>query len=131
MKPRVLLFGEFCLSIVLVSSELFRRTCDPITVTSCDTILTYLPAPGENPGNLYVRGEFNGWSLETPMARAADGSFRATVQLEAGDYGYKLFDQTGERAFASTRDRERRWSQTWTVFPADIGKAPELFDERS
>lgn len=59
MKPRMLLFGEFvdvkeaqrivdtsvlgsvepCFSIVLVSSQLFLRTCDPIMVISCDTIL--------------------------------------------------------------------------------------------
>ncbi len=92
--------------------------CDPgyadtgegcVAADSCDTVVTYVPPAGESAGSLFLRGEFNGWSLATPMTQAADGSWRATLQLEAGDYAYKLFDQSGERWFEDPANPFFKW----------------------
>jgi dipeptidyl aminopeptidase/acylaminoacyl peptidase len=46
-------------------------------------------------------------------------------------FGSLVFDETGELALATTRDRERRWTRTWKVLPRARDRAPELLDERS
>ncbi|MBI5510799.1 MAG: hypothetical protein HY903_18725 [Deltaproteobacteria bacterium] len=67
--------------------------------TGCDTVVTYRPASGESVGSLYIRGSFNNWDLSQPMPRQTDGSYRAALQLQAGEYGYKLYDQDADRWF--------------------------------
>ena len=46
---------------------------------------------GQSPGKVAVAGDFNGWSEDaTPMHRDADGTFRATVDLNEGVHYYKF-----------------------------------------
>ncbi|MEM6568035.1 MAG: alpha-amylase family glycosyl hydrolase [Planctomycetota bacterium] len=63
-----------------------------------------------------VAGDFNGWSVErTPMARAADGRWRAEVTLGGGVYRYK---------FHVAEDR-------WIVDPANGESEDDGFESRN
>lgn len=88
----------------------FRDTgagCEPSD--SCDTLVRYVPRAGESIGELYLRGELNGWALTHPLARQSDGSFTATLQLDAGDYAYKLFDASSSRWFEDSSNPYFKW----------------------
>ncbi|WP_313174705.1 MGH1-like glycoside hydrolase domain-containing protein [Massilia sp.] len=71
---------------------------------------TTAAAVAADPGLLrqafYVRGGFNGWSLEHPLAHQGGGIYRADVLVSPGNHGFKL----------GSKD----WSQEWVP---DAGKS--------
>ena len=54
-----------------------RKRLDKVQVTF---VLEEVPSTP-----VYVAGDFNGWSRETPFKKAKDGSLRATVSLPQGE----------------------------------------------
>ncbi len=91
------------------------RSCDdasgePACVgrRSCDTVVTYDPAAGAV-GALYIRGEFNQWGLTNRLQAGEGGILSATLQLAAGDYGYKLYDQGADRWFEDPGNPYFKW----------------------
>ncbi|HEY3355634.1 MAG TPA: hypothetical protein VGQ83_20450, partial [Polyangia bacterium] len=75
---------------------------------SCATAITYDPA-GQTITALYARGEFNAWGLTTPLTRGADGKWKASVNLAAGDYAYKLYDQGRDQWFEDPANPYFKW----------------------
>jgi 1,4-alpha-glucan branching enzyme len=55
--------------------------------------VTFQMPPIEGVSQLHLVGDFNNWSMtETPMQRAADGSWSAALTLESGRaYQYRYF----------------------------------------
>ncbi|HOX44141.1 MAG TPA: alpha-amylase family glycosyl hydrolase [Myxococcota bacterium] len=78
----------------------------------CDTLLSYTPAAGENITRLYARGEWNGWGLGDELARGEDGVYRVVLELAAGDYAYKLFEQGAARWFEHPGNPYFKWFGT-------------------
>ncbi len=98
--------------------ESYVCLCDPgfhddgqscVAADGCDTVVSYVPTAGESVGELYIRGEFNDWSQADKMQRRNDGSFVATLQLAAGDWGYKLYDASGDRWFEDPSNPYVKW----------------------
>ncbi len=52
--------------------------------------VTFVLGSQPNADHVHVAGDFNGWQATTPMKRQKDGSWRATVELNAGrDYQFR------------------------------------------
>ncbi|MBN2493285.1 MAG: hypothetical protein JXR96_01735 [Deltaproteobacteria bacterium] len=93
-----------------------ERACDDssgepvcVGVRDCTTELRYMPGSGETVTALYVRGEFNGWSLGDRLELEPDGSYVAYLDLEPGDYGYKLYEQGSGRWFLDPANPYFKW----------------------
>ena len=53
--------------------------------------LTFVYQPQGEASQVYLVGDFNGWDSEaTRMRRMKDGTFRARLDLEPGEYQYKF-----------------------------------------
>ncbi|NOZ87990.1 MAG: hypothetical protein GXP49_17355 [Deltaproteobacteria bacterium] len=75
---------------------------------SCKTVVSYDPA-GEKVSSIYIRGEFNGWSLDNPLVLQPDGIFKVELDLQPGDYGYKFYDQGNDRWFEDPANPYFKW----------------------
>ncbi|MBI5479848.1 MAG: hypothetical protein HY906_13370 [Deltaproteobacteria bacterium] len=79
-----------------------------VGVRTCDSLITYDPGTTQV-GQVYARGEFNDWSLDDPMVLGADGRYTLVLQLAAGSYAYKLYDQGQDRWFADPANPFSKW----------------------
>ncbi len=53
--------------------------------------VTFIYNPGGKVKQVYLAGDFNDWDTRRRrMARMPDGSYRARMHLEAGEYEYKF-----------------------------------------
>jgi hypothetical protein len=75
---------------------------------SCGTTVVYDPG-ATSITKLYLRGENNAWGLTTPMTLGSDGKWKVTVNLAAGDYGYKLYDQGRDSWFLDPKNPYFKW----------------------
>ncbi len=57
---------------------------------SCQTVVTF-KSDDPNLTQANIAGEFNQWRQDQAMTRTDDGSFQATLNLEPGDYAYKIY----------------------------------------
>ena len=67
-------------------------------------ILAALLSAGAGAADMYLRGGFNGWGLDHPLAAKGDGVYQARVTLSPGNHPFKV--GSGD------------WSTEWTVAPA-------------
>ncbi|MBI5477335.1 MAG: hypothetical protein HY906_00680 [Deltaproteobacteria bacterium] len=75
---------------------------------SCVSTITYDPA-GQTITALYARGEFNSWGLTSPLTLGGDGKWHVALNLAAGDYAYKLYDQGRDRWFEDPANPYFKW----------------------
>ncbi len=75
---------------------------------ACGVTLAYDP-DGEQISALYIRGEFNDWTLTHPLVKQADGIFRISLDLPMGDYAYKLYDQGRDLWFEDAANPYFKW----------------------
>ena len=54
---------------------------------------------------LYVKGTFNGWGDDTPMAYRGEGCYQAVVCLSADQHSFKISDQQGSEALTFSADK--------------------------
>ncbi|MGF1703931.1 amylo-alpha-1,6-glucosidase [Photobacterium makurazakiensis] len=55
--------------------------------------------------SLYVKGTFNGWGDDTPMAYLGNGSYQAVICLSADLHSFKISDQQGSEALCFSADK--------------------------
>jgi len=85
--------GSGLLPVVLeLADGTTRSLVIPYTATAQPAIgLQYRPAAGTEPKRVYVAGDFNGWNGgKDEMIKGPDGTFRISLALAAGEYGYKF-----------------------------------------
>lgn len=54
---------------------------------------------------LYVKGTFNGWGDDTPMAYMGEGRYQAVVCLSADQHSFKISDQQGSEQLTFSADK--------------------------
>lgn len=54
---------------------------------------------------LYVKGTFNGWGDDTPMAYIGEGRYQAVVCLSADQHSFKISDQQGSEELTLSADK--------------------------
>ncbi len=54
---------------------------------------------------LYVKGTFNGWGDDTPMAYIGEGRYQAVVCLSADQHSFKISDQQGSEDLTFSADK--------------------------
>ncbi|MGF1732485.1 amylo-alpha-1,6-glucosidase [Photobacterium kasasachensis] len=54
---------------------------------------------------LYVKGTFNGWGDDTPMAYMGEGCYQAVICLSADQHSFKVSDQQGSEQLTFSADK--------------------------
>ncbi|GAL02552.1 glycogen debranching enzyme [Photobacterium aphoticum] len=71
---------------------------------------------------LYVKGTFNGWGDDTPMAYVGNGVYQAVVCLSADAHSFKITDQQGTEDLCFAADQYKAvdcfLAQPQVVIPA-------------
>jgi neopullulanase len=75
---------------------------------TCGSRITWAPATAPT-GQVYVRGEFNAWSLDDPLVMGGDGRYTLDLQLAAGSYAYKLYDEGRDQWFEDPANPFYKW----------------------
>ncbi len=75
--------------------------------TTCSVMFNLPKEAVKTAKTAYLVGEFNNWQIHsTPMKKATDGSFNATLALKAGreyQYRYLIDDKTWENDFKADK----------------------------
>ncbi len=86
MRDRRLLVRHVIFTLLVSLSSLAHGAAGAI-----EQKFAYKPENGAAAATVHVAGDFNDWSMTTtPLSKAADGTFSATVPLEPGQYLYKF-----------------------------------------
>ncbi len=92
------------LTAILLLTMFFAFSCEDGNDnknSSCEgTKMTY---NGRGEEDIYIRGTFNNWQLDTPM-EFIDGRWQVTLNLAPGDYAYSFYSNTSKKWISDTEN---------------------------